>query len=41
MFKEKPKSKDRRRYIEAERYYPSIVVIFNKKVYANIINLID
>ena len=41
MFKGKPKSKDCCCYIEAERYYPSIIIIFNKKTYANIINLIN
>jgi hypothetical protein len=41
MFKGKPKSKDRRRYIEAQRYYPSVIIIFNKKAYANTSNLID
>ena len=41
MFKKKPKSKDRRRRIEAERYHLGVIVIFNEKAYANIINLID
>ena len=41
MFKGKPKSKDRRRRTEAQRYYPNIIIIFNEKVYANTSNLID
>jgi hypothetical protein len=41
MFKGKPKLKDHRRRIEAEQYYPSVIVIFNKKAYANTTNLID
>jgi hypothetical protein len=41
MFKGKPKSKDRRRLIEAKKYHPSVVVIFNKKAYANTSNLIQ
>jgi hypothetical protein len=27
--------------MEAERYHLSVIIIFNEKVYANIINLID
>jgi hypothetical protein len=41
MFKGKPKSKDRRRHIEAKRYHPGVIVIFNEKTYANITNLIN
>jgi len=41
IFKRKLKSKDRRRRIEAERYYLSVVIIFNEKAYANTFNLID
>ena len=41
MFKKKSKSKDRRRRTEAQLYHPSIIIIFNKKVYVNISNLID
>jgi mannose-1-phosphate guanylyltransferase len=41
MFKEKPKSKDYRRYIKAKWYYPNIIIIFNKKVYINTFNLIS
>jgi len=41
IFKGKPKSKDYRRCIEAERYYPGVIIIFNKKAYANTTNLID
>jgi hypothetical protein len=41
MFKRKPKSKDHRRHTEAQRYNPSIIIIFNEKVYANISNLIN
>jgi hypothetical protein len=41
MFKGKPKSKDRCRRIEAKRYHPSIIVIFNKKTYTNTSNLIN
>jgi hypothetical protein len=41
MFKGKPKSKDYCRRIEAKRYHPGVIIIFNKKVYANIINLIN
>ena len=41
MFKGKPKSKDYRRRAEEKRYNPSIIIIFNKKVYANTLNLID
>jgi hypothetical protein len=41
MFKGMPKSKDYRRRAEAQRYNPSVVVIFNKNIYANISNLID
>jgi len=41
MFKGKPKSKDRCRRMEAERYHPGVVVIFNEKAYANTTNLID
>ena len=41
MFKEKPKSKDYRRRAEEKRYNPSVIIIFNEKVYANTSNLID
>jgi hypothetical protein len=41
IFKGKSKSKDRRRYTEAKRYYPGIIIIFNKKAYTNTSNLID
>ena len=41
MFKERPKSKDYRRHVEAQRYNPGVVVIFNEKAYANTSNLID
>ena len=41
MFKRKPKSKDHRRHIEAERYHLSVIVIFNEKTYANTTKLID
>jgi len=41
MFKGKPKSKDRRHYIEAKRYHFSVVIIFNEKAYANTSNLIN
>jgi folate-dependent phosphoribosylglycinamide formyltransferase PurN len=41
MFKGRPKSKDYRRRVEAQRYNPSVIIIFNKKAYANISNLID
>jgi len=41
MFKGRPKSKDYRRRVEAQRYNPGVVVIFNEKTYANTSNLID
>jgi hypothetical protein len=41
MFKEILKSKDHRRHIKAQRYNPSVIVIFNKNIYANTFNLID
>ena len=41
IFKRKPKSKDRRRRTEAQLYHPIIIIILNKKVYANTSNLID
>jgi hypothetical protein len=41
MFKGRPKSKDYRRYVEAQRYNPGIIIIFNEKAYANTSNLID
>jgi hypothetical protein len=41
MFKGKPKSKDYRRRAEEKRYNPGVIIIFNKKVYANTLNLID
>ena len=41
MFKGKPKSKDYRRRAEEKRYNPSVIIIFNKKVYANTLNLIN
>jgi hypothetical protein len=40
MFKGKPIG-DSRCCTEACKYYPSVVVIFNEKVYANTLNLID
>ena len=41
MFKGRPKSKDYRRRVKAQRYNPSVIVIFNEKAYANTSNLID
>jgi hypothetical protein len=41
MFKERPKSKDYRRRVEAQRYNPGVIIIFNEKTYTNISNLID
>jgi hypothetical protein len=41
MFKGKPKSKDYRRCTKEKRYNPGVIVIFNKKAYANTSNLID
>jgi hypothetical protein len=41
MFKGRLKSKDYRRHVEAQRYNPSVIIIFNEKAYANISNLID
>jgi hypothetical protein len=41
MFKGRPKSKDYRRRVEAQRYNPGVIVIFNEKAYANTSNLID
>ena len=41
MFKGRLKSKDYRRRVEAQRYNPGVIVIFNEKAYANISNLID
>jgi hypothetical protein len=40
MFKGKPKG-DNRRKAEQKRYHPSVVVIFNKKAWANTSNLLD
>ena len=40
MFKKKLKSKNKCYLIKIKKYYFSIVVIFNKKAYANILNLI-
>jgi hypothetical protein len=41
MFKGMPKSKDHRRYTEAQRYNPSVIIIFNKNTYTNTSNLIN
>jgi hypothetical protein len=41
MFKGILKSKDYRRRAEAQRYNPSVIIIFNKNIYANTSNLID
>ena len=41
MFKGKLKVKDYRRWAKYKAYYPRVVVIFNKKAYANTSNLID
>jgi hypothetical protein len=41
MFKGRLKSKDYRRRIKAQRYNPSVIIIFNEKAYTNISNLID
>jgi hypothetical protein len=35
------KSKDHRRRAEAQRYNPSVIIIFNKNIYTNTSNLID
>jgi hypothetical protein len=41
MFKRRLKSKDYCRCIEAQCYNPSVIIIFNKKAYTNIFNLIN
>jgi hypothetical protein len=41
MFKGRLKSKDYRRRVEAQRYNPGVIVIFNEKAYTNTFNLID
>ena len=41
MFKGKPKSKDYCRRVKEKRYNPSVIIIFNEKVYANTLNLIN
>jgi hypothetical protein len=41
MFKGKPKSKDYRYYAKEKRYNPGVIIIFNKKAYANTLNLIN
>jgi hypothetical protein len=41
MFKGKAGKRDSCRKAEYKEYYPSVVVIFNKKAYANTSNLID
>jgi hypothetical protein len=41
MFKGKLKLKDYHRRAEEKRYNPGVIVIFNKKVYTNTLNLIN